>query len=72
VIIRVASGGGEAGHPRSDPGPEAALKLPGGHPKHEVACRAVVKGEMATAAHSTVISGGDDDALASIAAKNRN
>jgi hypothetical protein len=59
VIIRVATGA-------PDPSPKLRCR----RPKHEVAGRAVVKGEVAAAAHSVGVSRGGDNAFASITAKN--
>jgi hypothetical protein len=57
--------------PRMPPA-RSRLKLPGGRAEHEVTSRAIVKGEVAPAAHSTAVSGRDDNAFASIVAKDRN
>jgi hypothetical protein len=46
-----------------------AAKLASRRPEHEVAGRAIVKGEVVAAAHSAVVSGRGDNGLPSIASK---
>ena len=59
-------------HRRLDIGDaEPSSKLSGGRAEHEVASRPIVKGEVATAAHSAIVSRRSDNALASIGAKER-